>query len=264
MFDNLLKYPGAEQKIYLMKKYLCNHDITILAETIIEEKNISSTTDLLPSSHKWIWTNATRKNRKGRAMGGMLCGIRKTFRINKTWISPSGNVISVEINIQSQKTQIVGVYNAEGLNAMKKEIECQWLENPNRTIIIGDWNARAGVLGSIDSLKRFTKDITTIAEGKTLVEFIQMMGMVLLNGHMEADWEGEFTHDGSYNLSVIDYASASIELMNELKTFNIHQILEWDHHPLIVSWSSDPIMENEEELVRRVKTAARRGLNISK
>ena len=70
---------------------------------------------------------------------------------------------------------------------------------------------------------------------------------------MEGDWEGEFTHDGPYNSSVIDYASASIELMNELKTFNIHQILESDHHPLIVSWSSDPIIENEEELVRRVK-----------
>ena len=186
-------------------------------------------------------------------MGGMLCGVRKTFRINKSWISPSGNVISVEINIQSQKTQIVGVYNTEGVNSMKKEIECQWLENPNRTMIIGDWNARVGELGSIDSHKRFTKDITTNAEGKRWVEFIQKMGMDLLNGNMEGDWEGEFTHDGPYNSSVIDYAAASIELMNELKTFNIHQILESDHHPLIVSWSSDPIIENEEELVRRVK-----------
>lgn len=49
----------------------------ILLETWIEEKGWSRIKNRLPTGYKWRAHWAKKKNKKGRAMGGMMIGVRE-------------------------------------------------------------------------------------------------------------------------------------------------------------------------------------------
>lgn len=58
-------------------KGLENWDVIVLSETWVDEKGWDRIKGKLPKGYKWGTQIAKRRSRKGRAIGGMVMGIRK-------------------------------------------------------------------------------------------------------------------------------------------------------------------------------------------
>lgn len=52
-------------------------EVIVLMESWMEEREWNKWRDRLPEGFRWMMQEARRKSKKGRAMGGMLLGIRK-------------------------------------------------------------------------------------------------------------------------------------------------------------------------------------------
>lgn len=88
-------------------------DVITLIETFLEtwldRKAWSKVKDKLSKSYKWEVQYATKKNKKGSAMGGMLMGIRRNmFEIKGFEIEEEG-LMTEKIKIGEESWQIIGV-----------------------------------------------------------------------------------------------------------------------------------------------------------
>ena len=132
-------------------------------------------------------------------------------------------------------------------------------------IIIGDMNARTGQLLDIydtsflqnsrhspdqfesDSLitfddlkmnnitpKRKNKDTKTNDYGHKLTQLCKMSGLLICNGRLEGDLEGEFTYQDKKGESVIDYALVSKGLLSHLHSFCIQTPTIFSDHNSIL------------------------------
>lgn len=184
--------------------YLEKFDIIILAETFIEERTIERAQQHLPLTHHWSWSPAIREKKKEM-------GVRNTYTRHREWIVKDKHVIAQEVDILGETHMIVGVYNRSGLKLIKNDLNILLEHHPERNIIIGDWNARIGTLADRvnPSDNRNTKDVTINEEGKRWVDLLQSHGLEILNGNIDGDWAGEYTHVGYKGSSVIDYAATS-------------------------------------------------------
>lgn len=66
-------------------------DVMVLSETWVQEKGWEKVRRRLPRGYRWEMQEAGRKNRKGRAIGGMVMGVRGGIesdmggRVEKIW-----------------------------------------------------------------------------------------------------------------------------------------------------------------------------------
>jgi len=74
MFWNIVGVWNKDRDFW---KGLESWDIIMLSETWLEEKKWDKVKNLLPKGYAWNTQWTTRKNKKERAMGGMITGIRK-------------------------------------------------------------------------------------------------------------------------------------------------------------------------------------------
>lgn len=58
------------------------------------------------------------------------------------------NIISKNAEIHEESNVIIAIYNAKGIRSLKKELKMLAQVRPHRTILLEDWNARLGTLGS--------------------------------------------------------------------------------------------------------------------
>ena len=104
----------------------------------------------LPRGYRWEVQEAKRKNKKGRARGGMMLGIRNNIEIGKVMVEGRGEgVIAAEINVEGERWRIVGVY-VNGDMESKIESIREWMEKKKtgmKTLIGRDFNARTGERG---------------------------------------------------------------------------------------------------------------------
>lgn len=87
---------------------------------------------------------ATRRNRKGRAMGGMLVGIRVDIRIMEKRIDVEEGMMEVVVEWGREKWRIIGVYVNGDIERKLMNIK-ERIENDNKRIkiMVGeDFNAR--------------------------------------------------------------------------------------------------------------------------
>jgi len=80
MFWNIARLWNKDKDFW---KGLENWDVIILSETWLEEKRRDKIKNLLPRRYVWNTQWATKKNKKARAMGGMIMGIRKEIAEGK-------------------------------------------------------------------------------------------------------------------------------------------------------------------------------------
>ncbi|XP_071576349.1 uncharacterized protein [Temnothorax nylanderi] len=216
-----------------------------MVETWIGEKGWERIRGRLPKGYEWGVQMAKKKNKKGRAMGGMIMGIRKEIKEKGTEIGRGREgLIEGKVRIGKEKWNIIGVYAKkeemeEILHELRLIIEKK--EEGRFTIIGGDFNARTGQEGGgIEDEEggdrcrggRSSKDKKIDREGRMLVNSIEERGWEIFNGKVRGDEEGEFTFTGGRGDTVIDYVIGEGEVREKVEKMIVGDKVDSDHHPL--------------------------------
>ncbi|XP_068994227.1 trichohyalin-like [Neodiprion pinetum] len=217
---------------------------SIEAQERIEKKGWERIRNKLPVGYKWEVQYAVRKNRKGRAIGGMLSGVRREI------VSGEGGreevkegMIARKISVGGEKWVVVGIYVNGELKEKIGELKerAEKIEGGVKVLVGGDFNARTGQEGGgcwgegeEESRSRKSKDRKINSEGRQLVQFLEETGWAIMNGNMEGDEEGEFTYVEGAGATVIDYAIGDIEVRYRVKRIEIGDRVDSDHQPVIV------------------------------
>lgn len=142
---------GVENKDRDFWQRIKEWEIVILMETWVEEKYWGRVKERLPKKFKWKTQMAKRRNRKERARGGMLIGVKKNIKVEEEeeeGEEEEGRIVC-RVSRGEEKWRIVEIYvNGD----MEKELEKLkgWIEEKEegiKTIIGGDFNARTGEEG---------------------------------------------------------------------------------------------------------------------
>lgn len=127
-----------------------NWDVVILIETWVEKKDWEKIRDKLSGEYEWELQDAKRISKRGRAIGGMIMGIRKGLKIKKREMGSNMEGLMIRrVKYGKGSLRIVGVYVNRD---MEKKLEGmrKWMEKKEkgvRTIFGGDFNARTGEEG---------------------------------------------------------------------------------------------------------------------
>ncbi|XP_046145496.1 trichohyalin-like [Osmia bicornis bicornis] len=244
--------------------------IEVLMETWLEKKGWEKIEGGLPKGYRWEAQLAERKNKKGRAMGGMLVGVKeglmgKEGKIIKEEEEEKGGLLTMEFTRGEEKWRVVGVYvNADIEEKMKKlRTRMEDVRDERITIIGGDFNARTGEEGGGRKWRdgeegegeRKSKDKKQNAEGRVLLEALRETGWEILNGNISGDEEGEFTYTGARGSTVIDYVLVEEGGKEKIKRMEIGDRIDSDHHPMILKIEGRGAGKEEER--GRKKQAAR-------
>ncbi|XP_067208444.1 golgin subfamily A member 6-like protein 25 [Linepithema humile] len=220
-------------------------------ETWMDKKGWRMVKEKLPRGYEWGVQVAEKKNKKGRAMGGMIMEIKKEMmeKGKKIETEREGLIIG-RIRKRKQKWRVVGVYVNGNMEEMLQSME-QWVgekEMEINTIIGGDFNARTGVEGGVieigeegedriergEGKRRKSKDGKINRDERVMVEFLEESGWGILNGCTEGEEEEEFTFTGGKGNTVIDYVIADEDTRKKIKSLRIGDRIDSDHQPLEV------------------------------
>lgn len=154
---------------------------------------------------------AKKKNKKGKASGGMITGVRKGIEVvtegeGEEEQEEEDGKIKWDIRVGEERWRVVGVYiNAD----MERKLEGLkgWMEEREKgvkTIIGGDFKARTGEEGGWgeeeeqgeDGRSRKSKDKKVNREGRKLLECIEERGWIVLNESVKGDEESEYMYTG--------------------------------------------------------------------
>ncbi|XP_071568793.1 uncharacterized protein [Temnothorax nylanderi] len=241
-------------------------DVIVMMETWMDGRGWERIRENLPKEFNWRVQIASRRNKKGRACGGMLIGIRsgiEEIKEGKRMEEEEGKV-EIKIRIGEETWRIIGIYvnkdidkKLEGLKECMEEGEVGV-----RTVIGGDFNARTGEEGGWEEEDegrgkergRKSKDKKVNKEGRTLIEFVEERGWMILNGGMKGDEEGEYTYTGRKGKTVIDYILGDEDIREKVERLEVGEKVDSDHHPLML-WirgnAGKKQRRKEEERIRR-------------
>lgn len=232
---------GIKNKDDEFWEFLGKYDVIVLLETWLEEKGWEEWEEKMPTGWNWRCKGARRESKKGRAMGGIIIGLRKGIeetaeRTEKDWLMESRIIIGKE------KWRIIAVYNNRGSVERTREIEKEVEEGEEENIVIGgDFNARIGEKGELgwseggdEESERKSMDKIQNKEGNELLRIVEEKGWCILNGNKEGDMEGHFTYERGENRSVIDYGIVNIRAWDKIDKFKVIKRVDSDHHAITV------------------------------
>lgn len=137
---------------------------------------------LLPTGYRWLWTAAVREKKRDRPWGGELIGIRNELKCVNYREDQVNCCNGVDIIINGDTFSFTIIYNRYGMKKLRKVLEPKLKENRSKKhILLGDWNARLGPLGSKSKgmyvmLERESQDTVYNAEGEALDELLTENG----------------------------------------------------------------------------------------
>ena len=119
---------------------------------------------------------------------------------------------------------------------------------PNEPFIIGgDFNGRVGCLNQIykqvlfdDTCiynKRNSFDETINVRGKVLINFMEELGLILINGRSFSDNPAQYTYLSNIGKSMIDLLWCNVAALELIKDFQVLNIItNSDHFPIILTF----------------------------
>lgn len=201
-------------------------DIIFLLETWLDERGWEKARGKLPKEFIWDCQFAGRINRKGRAMGGIVVGIKRGITVEKHREGEREGIMEKVVRLGKDRWRMAGVY-VRGDMEEKLGVMRSWMEKEGvRTLIGGDFNARTGRLGGRvgeeeEEEGRMSKDEKVNGEGRLLVRRLEEVGWSIFNGGVEGDLEGNWTYVGAGGQSVMDYAIGNDEVRELIKRLEI-------------------------------------------
>lgn len=197
--------------------------------------------------------NATRAHNLGRAIGGCLYGFKKSIKKKYSFkFEIADEYVYVSAKLNGKQINFIPAYlnNNQDWEGDFKRLEkvIQQCDSEN-LCIIGDLNARIGDKQELDyrllikypqiAAQRKSKDLVINNNGKKILELMDNIGGIILNGRTTSDIEGEKTFIGSMGTSVIDYASCSINVIENLIDMKIISKPYSDHMPISITFETD-------------------------
>jgi len=121
-------------------KGISNWGVVVMMETRVEDRGWKRIRGRMTKGYRWEVQLASRKNKKGRAMGGMIIGVRNGIEVmEEVEERITEGIIKRVIKIGEEKWRIIGVY-ANGDVKEKWEGIREWVEDrgsETRTIVGG-------------------------------------------------------------------------------------------------------------------------------
>jgi len=115
---------GLRNKDVEFWKGLSRWDVIVMEETWIDRKGWIGIKGKFPREYKWGIQWATRKNKRGRAMGGMIMGIRKElFEKGGEITTENEGLIVGNLKLGKQRWRIVRVYIRDNMERMLQKLE---------------------------------------------------------------------------------------------------------------------------------------------
>lgn len=177
-------------------------------------------------------------------MYGFKKELQKAFKL-KFSIHANNNVL-LTANLDGNLFYFIPRY----LNCTNWNVDFESFENfllelsPTNFCIVGDLNARVGdeqildpnLLHNLPHINkiRHSKDTTCNAKGSRLIDLVENLGGIVLNGRTVGDEQGEYSFCGGSGSSVIDYCIGSQSFLNFVDDFSIACKPYSDHMPLVL------------------------------
>jgi len=226
-------------------QYIASFQIFIPSETFLEAK--LDAVEVKFKDFVLRWVPAIRTSARGRASGGMLFGIKKELH--------DRNIIRF-INVDETTIIQLRTVENENLHLLPVYINCNhWerdsgklyegLNHPRlneSALIIGDCNARLGeaqlhgfdqqlVTSSLNEVRN-AKDKVTDANGRHLMDLIELFGFTGVNGRSSSDFLGDYTFMRGEARSTIDQCMARGTSIETIKDFQVSSQIIANHLPL--------------------------------
>lgn len=104
---------GIKRKDSDFWKFIEQYDFVGLTETWIEEKDWTKMKKFLPEGFVWKCLFARRIKRKGRAMGGIITGVRAELAVLNKVTLDLEEIVERRIKMNKDVWRVVTVYNRE-------------------------------------------------------------------------------------------------------------------------------------------------------
>ena len=234
-------------------------DVVIMCETWMGRREWEIVKGRATKGYVWEVQYAERRGKKGRAMGGMIIGVKEGIRMEKDEKEgEEEGIVARKVWLGKDVWKIIGVYVNKDLERKIGRLR-EWMEEKERgvRVVIGeDFNARAGGQGGRiqeegerEEEFRRSKDKKVNREGKRLCEFFGELGWQIMNGDIKGDEEGEFTYTGNGE-SVIDYVIGNGEAREKVDRLVVEGKVDSDHQPVVV-WIEGGKREERTKSVRK-------------
>lgn len=166
---------GLENKDVAFWTELGKWNVIGLVETWVEKRGWGRVEGKLPKGYVWRMQWTKRRNKKGRACGGILFGVRRGMKVKETRREGGemGRMMIGRIRLREEFWRIGLVYMQGDRNGMWKEFK-SWtkVKGEDKMLIGGDFNARTeeegGEQGEDDWVrKRSSKDKKLTRKGES-------------------------------------------------------------------------------------------------